>query len=51
MEKTLTVYNKQESKEETFTKENCLDWLETIGMFAAYEMYSKQDVTRLMNFA
>ena len=47
----VTVYNKQEQREESFTAEAAMDWLETIGMWAAYEMYSKADVTRLMNFA
>jgi hypothetical protein len=49
--KTLTVKNNREHTEETFTPETAMDWLETIGMWAAYEMYSKSDVTRLMNFA
>lgn len=49
--KTITVYNKQDKREEGFTDIEAMDWLETIGLHAAYEMYSKNDVVRLMNFA
>ena len=45
----ISVYNTQEQKAETFTPEEALEWLEEIGLFAAYKMYSKDDVTRLMN--
>ena len=48
---TITVYNKQEARSETFTADEALDWLETIGLHAAYEMYHNQEVMRLMNFA
>jgi hypothetical protein len=47
----ITVFNKRENKEESFTPEQALDWLEEIGLFAAYEMYSGADVTKLMNHA
>ncbi len=43
--KTITVYNKQDKREESFTELEALDWLE-----AAHEMYSATDVKRLMMF-
>jgi hypothetical protein len=48
--KTITVHNHQEDKDEAFTPEQAFDWLETIGLHAAYEMYAERDVAQLMNF-
>ncbi len=49
MPKTITVYNRQEAKEETLESSDVLEYLEEIGLFAAHEMYSERDVIRLMN--
>ena len=47
----LTIYNRREFKEESFTKETAIDWLETIGIEAACDMYHPKDLNKLMNFA
>lgn len=47
----LGVYNRLENTDQRFTREHAFDWLENIGLHAAYEMYSEADVVRLMNWA
>lgn len=47
----IVVYNQREKQEECFDTSGAMEWLETIGLHAAYEMYAPIDVMRLMNFA
>lgn len=47
----IVVYNQREKQEECFDALGAMEWLETIGLHAAYEMYVPADVTRLMNFS
>jgi transposase len=39
----INVFNKRDQKHESFTPAQALDWLETVGRHAAYEMYSEAE--------